>query len=250
VVSVESVGAGGEAEGEGGRRVVRLRVRGVEGGERGRREIGKVVEGMGAEVVMEEEEGDREGGEVVVMEVAYVPDAPRLTIRSVLAAVEAVSPALRVEFVQPRSVEENAQRMHREEEFRLRIRIIFTFLVAIPTFLVGVVFTSLVKKESKIRSYLEAEAWVGRTTRAQWALFILATPVMFFGADIFHRRSAKELWALWKRGSTVPVWKRFVRFGSMNLLVRFGPQIEISLTCPGRTGCFDCLYCIFGAAHH
>jgi P-type Cu+ transporter len=30
---------------------------------------------------------------------------------------------------------------------------------------------------------------------------------------------------LWRRGSRVPVWKRFVRFGSMNLLVSAGVTV-------------------------
>jgi P-type Cu+ transporter len=38
-------------------------------------------------------------------------------------------------------------------------------------------------------------------------------------------RSLKELRALWRRGSRVPVWKRFVRFGSMNLLVSAGVTV-------------------------
>ena len=59
----------------------------------------------------------------------------------------------------------------------------------------------------------------------QWALLFLATPVMFYSAGLYHRRSLKELWALWKPGSRVPVWKRFVRFGSMNLLVSTGVSV-------------------------
>ena len=59
----------------------------------------------------------------------------------------------------------------------------------------------------------------------QWATFFLATPVMFYSAGIYHRRSMKEIWALWKKGSRVPVWRRFVRFGSMNMLVSTGVSV-------------------------
>jgi hypothetical protein len=78
---------------------------------------------------------------------------------------------------------------------------------------------SLVKKENRTRLYMEEPMWAGQATRTEWALFILATPVMFFGADIFHQRSINELLALWRKGSTTPVYRRFIRFGSMNLLV-------------------------------
>ena len=67
--------------------------------------------------------------------------------------------------------------------------------------------------------------WSGNASRLQWALFFLATPVMFYSAGIFHRRTLKEIYALWKKGSRVPVWKRFVRFGSMNMLVSSGVSV-------------------------
>ena len=67
--------------------------------------------------------------------------------------------------------------------------------------------------------------WAGNVSHAEWALFILATPAMFYSAGQFHRRSIKEMYALWKPGSRVPLYRRFVRFGSMNLLVSFGVSI-------------------------
>jgi P-type Cu+ transporter len=52
-----------------------------------------------------------------------------------------------------------------------------------------------------------------------------ATPVYFYSAGIFHRRAARELWALWRPGSRTPVWQRFFRFGSMNLLISAGTTV-------------------------
>jgi P-type Cu+ transporter len=37
----------------------------------------------------------------------------------------------------------------------------------------------------------------------------------------FHRRSLQELWFLWRLGSRASWAARFLRFGSMNLLVSF-----------------------------
>ena len=62
-------------------------------------------------------------------------------------------------------------------------------------------------------------------SRAEWALFALATPVYFFAADIFHRRTLKQLYPLWRPGSSVPMLRRFYRFGSMNMLISFGTTI-------------------------
>ena len=49
--------------------------------------------------------------------------------------------------------------------------------------------------------------------------FFLATSVILYSAGMFHRRSLREIYALRRKGSRVPV-KRFIRVGSMNLLVR------------------------------
>ncbi|KAL8950987.1 MAG: hypothetical protein Q9183_007489, partial [Haloplaca sp. 2 TL-2023] len=53
----------------------------------------------------------------------------------------------------------------------------------------------------------------------------MATPVMFFAADVFHRRAIKEIRALWRRKSQVPILRRFYRFGSMNLLISAGTSV-------------------------
>ena len=37
----------------------------------------------------------------------------------------------------------------------------------------------------------------GNVSRNSWILFILATPVLFFAADTFHRKAIKEIKSLW-----------------------------------------------------
>lgn len=83
------------------------------------------------------------------------------------------------------------------------------------------------------------EPWAN-VSRAQWALLIISTPVYFFAADAFHRRAIKELFALWRSGSSTPVLRRFYRFGSMNLLMSLGTSIayfasitELIISSPG-----------------
>ena len=97
---------------------------------------------------------------------------------------------------------------------------IVSIVAAIPTFIIGIVYMTLVSSDNPTRMWFMQPMWTGNVSRAEWALFFLATPVMFYSAGMFHRRSLKEIYALWRRGSRVPVWKRFIRFGSMNLLVR------------------------------
>ncbi|EKM59187.1 uncharacterized protein PHACADRAFT_249459 [Phanerochaete carnosa HHB-10118-sp] len=84
---------------------------------------------------------------------------------------------------------------------------------------------SLVPHTNATRQWWMRPIWAGNAARIQWALFFLATPVMFYSAGTFHRRTIKEIYSLWRKGSRMPVWKRFVRFGSMNMLVSSGVSV-------------------------
>jgi cation transport ATPase len=118
--------------------------------------------------------------------------------------------------------------MHVREQRRLLYRFIFSVAMTIPTFIIAVVYMSLVKDGNPTKTFLMEPMWTGNTSRAVWALFFLATPVMFYSANLFHQRSIKEIRVLWRRGSTTPILKRFIRFGSMNLLV-CSPPIPYSI---------------------
>jgi heavy metal translocating P-type ATPase len=103
--------------------------------------------------------------------------------------------------------------------------LLLCIIVAIPTFVIGIVFMSLINSKHPIRKYLMGTMWAGNVTRLSWALFILATPIYFFAADTFHRRAIKEVKAMWRPGSRTPYLHRFTRFGSMNMLICLGTSI-------------------------
>ncbi|CDO71345.1 hypothetical protein BN946_scf184908.g103 [Trametes cinnabarina] len=163
-----------------------------------------------------------------LLTLTYTPAPPDLTIRTVIRAVESASDE-KAHFTatlhKPLSLEDRARYMQRREQRNLLLRLIFSIVVAIPTFIIGIVYMSLVSSRNPTRMWFEEPIWAGNASRAEWALFILATPVMFYSAGMFHRRCVKELYALWRRGSRVPVWKRFIRFGSMNMLVSTGVSV-------------------------
>jgi Cu+-exporting ATPase len=115
--------------------------------------------------------------------------------------------------------------MYAHEKRALLHRLLFSVIVAIPTFIIGIVFMTLLPHTSPSRMWAMQPLWGGNAARAQWALFFLATPVMIYSAGIFHLRAFKELRALWRRGNPTPIWKRLVRFGSMNLLVSAGVSV-------------------------
>lgn len=161
-----------------------------------------------------------------ILRLTYTPSLPSFTLRHIISAIAAAkSPPFQVSIAQPLSLEERAKIMHAREQRALLLRLISAIIVAIPTFIIGIVYMTLIPSHNETRMFFMRPMWTGNASRAQWAMFFLATPVMFYSAGQFHKRSLKELLHLWKRGSKTPIWRRFVRFGSMNLLVSMGVSI-------------------------
>ncbi|KAJ9648438.1 hypothetical protein H2199_001293 [Coniosporium tulheliwenetii] len=160
-----------------------------------------------------------------ILKLRYTPQPATLTIRHIIAAITATDPALEPSIHHPPTIEERARQMHARERQRILLRLALSVVVAIPTFIIGIVWMDLVKPSNPIRHFMEQPLWVGGVTRSEWALFILSTPVYFFAADTFHRRALREMRALWRRGSPTPIAQRFYRFGSMNMLMSFGTSI-------------------------
>lgn len=160
-----------------------------------------------------------------ILKITYKPHPPSVTVRSILASINEAHSSFHASIYHPPSIEDRSRAMQLHERRRLLTRLLFVFAAAIPTFIVGIVFMSLVSSENPIRRYLEQTLWSGSVTRTEWALFITSTPVMFYGTDVFHVRAMKEIHALWRPGSRVPILRRFYRFGSMNLLISAGTAV-------------------------
>ncbi|TFK87058.1 heavy metal translocatin, partial [Polyporus arcularius HHB13444] len=162
-----------------------------------------------------------------IVTVEYTPSPPELTIRTIIRAIENAGEdrQFTVAIHRPPSLEDRARHMQRREQQHILRRLLFSIAAAIPTFIIGIVYMTLVPSDNATRMWFMQPMWTGNVSRAEWALFFLATPVMFYSAGMFHRRSLREIYALWRRGSRVSVWKRFIRFGSMNLLVSTGVSV-------------------------
>ncbi|KAK2768160.1 hypothetical protein FQN54_000012 [Arachnomyces sp. PD_36] len=160
-----------------------------------------------------------------IVKITYSPRPPDFTVRTIISKIESANDAFTARVYHPPSIEDRSRAMQLQERRRLLSRLLFTFIVAIPTFLIGIVWMSLVPSTDRIRVYLDQPMWVGAVTRMEWALFILTTPVMVYGTDVFHRRAIKEIRALWRPSSKVPILRRFYRFGSMNLLISAGTSV-------------------------
>lgn len=157
--------------------------------------------------------------------IIYHPQHGIITIRGILATIHSVNDQLKATIYHPPTIEERSRAMQLRERHRLLLRLLLSFIVAIPTFLIGVVWMGLVPSTNRVRIFFQGKMWAGADTRAEWALFFLATPVMFFAADVFHVRAIKEIRALWGRNSKVPILRRFYRFGSMNMLMSAGTSV-------------------------
>ncbi|KAL2187596.1 ATPase, P type cation/copper-transporter [Thermothelomyces heterothallicus CBS 203.75] len=159
-----------------------------------------------------------------IMKLSYVPDAPTFTVRQILAAIEASDPGFTAAIYHPPTLEERSKQIQRKHRLQILLRVLFTGVVCIPTFIIGIVYMSLLPSSNPTKHFL-MRPWTSGISRAQIALFIMATPVYFFAADLFHRRAIKEIRTLWRPGSRVPILQRFYRFGSMNTLMSLGTTI-------------------------
>jgi len=174
----------------------------------------------------------------------YTPQ-PDVNTRIIIEKIESLDPQFEVSTVQSESLEERGKAVHKAELKRIIIRLILCVIVAIPTLVIGIVFMSLLKPTHPLRMWVETPIWAGLVTRAEWALFILSTPVYFFAADLFHVRAVIELRGLWSRRNPKPIWKKFVKFGSMNLLVSLpAASILLLLTKVDVTRNHNIIFCL------
>ncbi|RDB22706.1 putative copper-transporting ATPase HMA5 [Hypsizygus marmoreus] len=171
-----------------------------------------------------------------ILTLSYRPDPASLSIRMIMASIVAAgSPPFRVTVHHPPTLEQLSHAMQLREQRRILFQLLFSIVAAVPALIIGIVYMTLVKDGNPAKSYLMHPMWVGNVSRGEWALLFIATPVMFYSASLFHTRSFKELRALWRPGSSTPYLRRFIRFGSMNLLVSLGVSVayfaSIALLC-------------------
>ncbi|KAF4441682.1 hypothetical protein F53441_11942 [Fusarium austroafricanum] len=159
-----------------------------------------------------------------ILRLRYIPDSPSFTIRHILRAIEAADESLKASVYHPPTLEERSRIIRAKHQRALLYREILTSIFAIPTFILGIVYMSLLPDSNHGKMYL-MKPWTSGLSRLDISLFILATPVYFFAADVFHIRAIKEVRTMWRAGSRMPVIQRFYRFGSMNMLVSLGTSI-------------------------
>ncbi|CAI4217511.1 unnamed protein product [Parascedosporium putredinis] len=79
-----------------------------------------------------------------IVTLSYVPDAPNFTIRHIISAIEAADPSFKASIYHPPTLEERSKVIRRRHQMQLIRRLVVTFIVAIPTFVIGIVYMSLI----------------------------------------------------------------------------------------------------------
>lgn len=163
-----------------------------------------------------------------ILRISYTPQVPDFTIRNIMTAISNASAnedeSFKASIYHPPTLEERSRLIHQRERWRIFIRVLVALGIAVPTLIIGIIYMSLVPASNGGRRFLMKPLRAG-VSRSQWALFVMATPVYFFCADVFHIRALKELRTMWRPGSTTPMFQRFYRFGSMNMLMSLGTSI-------------------------
>lgn len=101
------------------------------------------------------------------LKIRYVPEIPKRTIRDILRTVADVDKAFTVSVYHPPTLEERSWAMHRRHQWSIARRLILAVLIAIPTFIIGIVYMSLVPADNPRKEYLNEPMWAGQATRME-----------------------------------------------------------------------------------
>ncbi|KAM0748125.1 heavy metal translocatin [Meredithblackwellia eburnea MCA 4105] len=118
------------------------------------------------------------------------------------------------------------------EQRSILTRLLISFIIAIPTFIIAIVIMTLLPSSHRLRHYFDTPIW-GNASRGTIALFVLSTPVQFGVGSLFYMRSWKSLKGVWRTrkgaagagGRWEKWWDRLFRWGSMDSLVALGTTV-------------------------
>ncbi|THW67728.1 heavy metal translocatin [Aureobasidium pullulans] len=160
-----------------------------------------------------------------LLKLRYQPQPPTLTLRHIIDTINAVDDEVQVSIFNPPTLEQRSREIHAAERRKILLRFTLSLVTAVPTFIIGIVYMTLLNYENGGRRYLMQHIWAGTVSRADWALFMMGTVIYVFAADIFHIRSLQGIFLMWKPSSKTPLSHRLLRFGNMNMLISLGTSI-------------------------
>ncbi|KAF9513562.1 hypothetical protein BS47DRAFT_1457376 [Hydnum rufescens UP504] len=142
--------------------------------------------------------------------IKYTP-SESLSIRTILD----FPPPLKATLYSPPSIITRSRDVQERETWRVTKLFFISFLIAIPTLVIGVVGMSVLPKHNAFRQWSETPIW-GGAMRSVIALWILATLVQSVVGRHFYERAWKGAFGASKGHWH---WSRLIHFGNMDLLV-------------------------------
>lgn len=88
-----------------------------------------------------------------MIRITYTPSLPEFTIRTIIESLSELE-SLKASIYHPPSMEERSRQMQARERSRILIRVLATLTIAIPTFVIGIVYMSLVASSDSGRQFL------------------------------------------------------------------------------------------------
>ncbi|XBW36124.1 hypothetical protein QEN19_001701 [Hanseniaspora menglaensis] len=176
-----------------------------------------------------------------ILKITYCPSImDDLQITGFLKTVNALD-TISACVLEKENLQDHMNKIASKELKSIALRLLATTIFAIPSFVFGILIMSLLPKTNKIRMHMDKKI-LGNSTILMWILFAISTPVYFVIDYIFHKKAFKELRVLWKvnvlfnnkiskqKGLLARFnWRifflRFIKFGSMNLLISLGTSV-------------------------
>lgn len=173
------------------------------------------------------------------LKIIYKPSITSgLSIRNFIEIIDSVDSKVTVSVAEKESLQDHINNIATKELKNIAIRLMITFVFAIPSFIFGILVMSLLPKNNTLKQKMERKT-IGNASVLMWILFAVSTPVYFGVNMIFHKKAFKELRVLWKMNilfdhsnkgflsgfNWKSFLKRFVKFGSMNMLISLGTSV-------------------------
>ncbi|KAL6931206.1 uncharacterized protein HGUI_00299 [Hanseniaspora guilliermondii] len=175
-----------------------------------------------------------------ILKIIYKPSITNgLSIRNFIQIIDSIDSKITVSVAEKESLQDHMNKIATKELKNIAIRLLITLIFAIPSFIFGILVMSLLPKNNSLKQKMETKT-VGNASVLMWILFAVSTPV-YFGVNLmFHKKAFKELRVLWKmnilfdhnnKGGVLSGFnwkaflKRFVKFGSMNMLISLGTSV-------------------------
>ncbi|CAI8502247.1 unnamed protein product [Hanseniaspora opuntiae] len=114
-----------------------------------------------------------------ILKIIYKPSITNgLSIRNFIQIINSVDSKVTVSVAEKESLQDHMNKIATKELKNIAIRLLITFVFAIPSFIFGILVMSLLPKNNALKQKMERKT-VGNASVLMWVLFAVSTPVYF-----------------------------------------------------------------------